>query len=64
MKHALLVTAAIAVGAMIVPVTADAAMAPDRHGWHDNHGGKWKTVCSVQWRHGHKVRTCRKVRSW
>ncbi|MBO9622692.1 MAG: hypothetical protein J7500_08260 [Sphingomonas sp.] len=24
----------------------------------------WKTVCTRQWRHGHRVRVCRKVRVW
>ncbi|MES2444729.1 MAG: hypothetical protein V4574_18050 [Pseudomonadota bacterium] len=24
----------------------------------------WRRVCTNKWRHGHRVRTCRRVRSW
>ncbi|WP_157082202.1 hypothetical protein [Sphingomonas pruni] len=63
MKLLAVVAAGILAASALTPVTsASAAPAPDRwsHGHH--HGWKWKKVCTVRWHHGHKVRTCRKVR--
>jgi hypothetical protein len=74
MKNSILVAAALAAGAMIVPATASAdpgqtsvtrttvtrTSDTDRR----SDGGqrwRWKTQCTTQWRHGRKIRQCRKV---
>ena len=31
---------------------------------HHNRRATWRTVCRTKWRHGHRVRTCRRVRTW
>jgi hypothetical protein len=72
--------AAAAVAFVAMPAVASAAPAQDHHTMtttttverHDDRGdrhmnrgrGHWRTVCTTSWRHHHRVRTCRKVRSW
>ncbi len=57
MKFLAIVAAGVLAASAVVPVTADAAPGPR---W--GHKTKWKTVCTVRWHHGRKVRVCRKVR--
>jgi invasion protein IalB len=58
MKFLAIVAAALVTTAAMSPAPASAAPNAPRH------GAKWKTVCKVQVRHGHRNRVCRKVRAW
>jgi hypothetical protein len=31
---------------------------------HHGRRAHWRRVCTTKWRHGHRVRTCRRVRTW
>ena len=45
---------------MAAPAPAKAELQRDRH----HRRVYYRTVCKTKWRHGHRVRTCRKVRYW
>jgi len=55
MKFLAVVAATMLTASSLVPAVADAA--PRRH-----HGWTTKKVCSVQRKHGRKIRVCRNVR--
>jgi opacity protein-like surface antigen len=47
--------------------SATANLAQHHSGWNNDRGhgrAHYRNVCTRQWRHGHSVRTCRKVRYW
>ncbi|MBN8807671.1 MAG: hypothetical protein J0I47_05465 [Sphingomonas sp.] len=41
-------------------VTSRTTVRDHHNGWHGR--TRWKTQCRTWWKHGHKYRTCKKVR--
>ena len=76
MKKLLLIAAALAAGAVAVPSVASAdpgqstvtrttvtKTTNDQRRYDGGRRWHWKTVCTTKWKHGRKIRQCRKVRS-
>jgi Spy/CpxP family protein refolding chaperone len=58
---------AVAAAALVMPAAASAAPAAAQHvrvSINDHHGGRhgWHNVCTTQWRHHRRVRTCHRTR--